>query len=174
VAQQPFSWDHAQSGAVVRIAVRFSGGSREISQKPGIFRDFPLQDQPSPSSLKRYRTAKIWHRADAARLKFESRASSPRHGRGCPGHPRLGNAKKDVDARHRRQVYAVCARQTATAGHDELEVHGARRFLSPTPRPARAAGRSRCAGNAPAVCGRWQPPGRRVRRSGGPSFRNCR
>ena len=25
-----------------------------------------------------------------------------------------------VDARHRRQVYAVCARQTATAGHDEV------------------------------------------------------
>jgi hypothetical protein len=25
-----------------------------------------------------------------------------------------------VDARHRRQVYAVCARQTAKAGHDEL------------------------------------------------------
>ncbi len=27
--------------------------------------------------------------------------------------------KKDVDARHRRQVYAVCARQTGLAGHDE-------------------------------------------------------
>jgi hypothetical protein len=27
--------------------------------------------------------------------------------------------KKDVDTRHRRQVYAVCARQTAMAGHDE-------------------------------------------------------
>jgi hypothetical protein len=26
--------------------------------------------------------------------------------------------KQDVDARHRRQVYAVCA-QTAMAGHDE-------------------------------------------------------
>jgi hypothetical protein len=25
---------------------------------------------------------------------------------------------KDVDARHRRQVYAVCARQTAMAGYD--------------------------------------------------------
>src|SRR6202790_1717444 len=29
------------------------------------------------------------------------------------------NGKKDVDARHRRQVYAVCAGQTAMAGHDE-------------------------------------------------------
>jgi hypothetical protein len=26
---------------------------------------------------------------------------------------------KDVDARHRRQVYAVCAKHTAMAGHDE-------------------------------------------------------
>src|SRR6266550_1676846 len=26
---------------------------------------------------------------------------------------------QDVDARHRRQVYAVCARQTAMAGHDD-------------------------------------------------------
>jgi hypothetical protein len=26
--------------------------------------------------------------------------------------------KQDVDARHRRQVYAVCAKQTAMAGHD--------------------------------------------------------
>jgi hypothetical protein len=29
-------------------------------------------------------------------------------------------ATKDVNARHRRQVYAVCAKQTAMAGHDEL------------------------------------------------------
>jgi hypothetical protein len=29
--------------------------------------------------------------------------------------------KKDVDARQRRQVYAVCAMQTAMAGHDELD-----------------------------------------------------
>src|SRR5216683_1681349 len=29
------------------------------------------------------------------------------------------SGKKDVDARHRRQVYAVCARQTTMAGHDE-------------------------------------------------------
>jgi len=36
-----------------------------------------------------------------------------------PGHPRLGAKKKDVDARHRRQVYAVCAKQTALAGHNE-------------------------------------------------------
>jgi hypothetical protein len=28
-------------------------------------------------------------------------------------------AKQDVDARHRRQVYAVCAKQIAMAGHDE-------------------------------------------------------
>src|SRR5882724_12234933 len=28
--------------------------------------------------------------------------------------------KEDVDARHRRQVYAVCAKQTAMAGHDEI------------------------------------------------------
>src|SRR6267378_3924563 len=34
-----------------------------------------------------------------------------------PGHPRL-SWSQDVDARHRRQVYAVCARQTAKAGHD--------------------------------------------------------
>src|SRR5260370_38640824 len=27
--------------------------------------------------------------------------------------------KEDVDARHRRQVYAVCAKQTAMAGPDE-------------------------------------------------------
>ncbi len=48
---------------------------------------------------------------------------SYRHGRARPGHPRLhfacGLHKKDVDARHRRQVYAVCAIQTAMAGHDE-------------------------------------------------------
>jgi hypothetical protein len=31
-------------------------------------------------------------------------------------------SKKDVDARHRRQVYAVCAAQTAMAGHDNLRV----------------------------------------------------
>jgi hypothetical protein len=41
----------------------------------------------------------------------------------CPGHPRLhfacGLHKKDVDARHRRQVYAVCAIQTAMAVYDE-------------------------------------------------------
>jgi len=41
-----------------------------------------------------------------------------RHGRACPGHPRL-EREKDVDARHRRQVYAVCASLTAMAGHDE-------------------------------------------------------
>jgi hypothetical protein len=29
-------------------------------------------------------------------------------------------SKQDVDARHRRQVYAVCARHTAMAGHDEI------------------------------------------------------
>jgi hypothetical protein len=29
---------------------------------------------------------------------------------------------KDVDARHRRQVYAVCAKQTAVAGHDEINI----------------------------------------------------
>jgi hypothetical protein len=28
--------------------------------------------------------------------------------------------RKDVDGRHRRQVYAACAGQTATAGHDEV------------------------------------------------------
>src|SRR5205814_133696 len=32
------------------------------------------------------------------------------------------SAKKDVDARHRKQVYAVCARQTAMAGHDKRDV----------------------------------------------------
>src|ERR1700737_590167 len=32
----------------------------------------------------------------------------------------LLNCSQDVDARHCRQVYAVCARQTATAGHNEL------------------------------------------------------
>src|SRR4051794_31867243 len=30
--------------------------------------------------------------------------------------------KQDVDARHRRQVYAVCAKQTAMAGHHELNI----------------------------------------------------
>ena len=45
-----------------------------------------------------------------------------------PGHPRLAPAKEDVDARHRRQVYAVCARQTAMAGHDGLNI--TRSFLS--------------------------------------------
>ncbi len=34
-------------------------------------------------------------------------------------HVFLLKGRKDVDARHRRQVYAVCARQTAMAGHDE-------------------------------------------------------
>jgi len=29
-------------------------------------------------------------------------------------------SKKDVDARQRRQVYALCAGQAAMAGHDEL------------------------------------------------------
>src|SRR5258708_287643 len=32
--------------------------------------------------------------------------------------------KKDGDARHRRQVYAVCARQTAMAGHDNENRRG--------------------------------------------------
>ena len=32
--------------------------------------------------------------------------------------------KKDVDARHRRQVYAVCAKQTAMPGHDDIEEFG--------------------------------------------------
>ena len=36
--------------------------------------------------------------------------------------------KKDVDARHRRQVYAVCARQTATAGHADQRIM---QFISP-------------------------------------------
>ena len=36
-----------------------------------------------------------------------------------PGQPRLACPLQDVDARHRRQVYAVCARQTAMPGHDE-------------------------------------------------------
>jgi hypothetical protein len=38
-----------------------------------------------------------------------------------PSTPFLRRDCKDMDARHRRQVYAVCARQTATAGHDEVE-----------------------------------------------------
>jgi hypothetical protein len=38
-----------------------------------------------------------------------------------PGHPRLLSLKKeDVDARQRRQVYAVCVNQTAMAGHDDV------------------------------------------------------
>jgi hypothetical protein len=36
-----------------------------------------------------------------------------------PSTPFLPNCSKDADARHRRQVYAVCAKQTATAGHDD-------------------------------------------------------
>src|ERR1700686_1431140 len=32
----------------------------------------------------------------------------------------LGRQKKDVDARHRSHVYAVCAKQTAVAGHEEI------------------------------------------------------
>jgi len=42
-----------------------------------------------------------------------------------PAAPDAGSTKtalrrggKDVDARHRRQVYAVCVKQTALAGHD--------------------------------------------------------
>ena len=34
-------------------------------------------------------------------------------------HPALATAT-DADARHRQRVQAVCARQTALAGHDEL------------------------------------------------------
>jgi len=39
-----------------------------------------------------------------------------------PGHPRLSmlQCSYDVDARHRRQVDAVCAGLTALAGHDEF------------------------------------------------------
>jgi hypothetical protein len=51
-----------------------------------------------------------------------------------PGHPRLFsriNSGQDVDARHRRQIYAVCARQTATAGHDGIQ---SRSFVSNTSR----------------------------------------
>src|SRR6266581_112516 len=41
----------------------------------------------------------------------------------CPGHPRLYvPPSEDVDARQRRQVDAVCARQTTMAGHDEHEL----------------------------------------------------
>src|SRR3954453_16258314 len=36
-----------------------------------------------------------------------------------PGHPRLSWPSKDADARHRRQAYAVRARQNALAGHDK-------------------------------------------------------
>jgi hypothetical protein len=46
-----------------------------------------------------------------------------------PGHPRL-SWSQDVDARHRRQVYAVCARQTAMAGHD------GKHAFAPSPRHA--------------------------------------
>jgi hypothetical protein len=38
-------------------------------------------------------------------------------------HVLLSDSRKDVDARHRRQVYAVCARQTAMAGHDEEMIY---------------------------------------------------
>jgi hypothetical protein len=38
----------------------------------------------------------------------------------CPAIHAYCSATKDVDARHRRQVYAVCAKQTAMAGHDEV------------------------------------------------------
>jgi len=36
---------------------------------------------------------------------------------------------RDVDARHRRQVYAVCAGLTALAGHDEFEPSSIRRIF---------------------------------------------
>src|SRR6266849_7953682 len=42
--------------------------------------------------------------------------NSRRHGRACPDHPRLDCCTKVVDARHRRQVYAVCASLTALPG----------------------------------------------------------
>jgi hypothetical protein len=35
-------------------------------------------------------------------------------------HLLLKQGKKAVDARQRRQVYAVCAMQTTMAGHDDL------------------------------------------------------
>jgi hypothetical protein len=37
-------------------------------------------------------------------------------------HVFLLKRRKNVDARHRRQVYAVCASLTAMAGHDELRL----------------------------------------------------
>ena len=50
-AQQPCTWDHAQSGVVVRDRCVISGRSRENRAKAGHFRDFPMQDQPSSASL---------------------------------------------------------------------------------------------------------------------------
>src|ERR1700723_3861407 len=35
-------------------------------------------------------------------------------------HAFLAARTQDVDARHRRQVYVVCARQTTMAGHDRI------------------------------------------------------
>src|SRR5579871_5095284 len=51
------------------------------------------------------------------------------HGRALsrPSTSLYSSRKKDVDARHRRQVYAVCAKQTAKAGHDELPRPGQER-----------------------------------------------
>jgi hypothetical protein len=78
-----------------------------------------------------------------------------------PGHPRLPLLKrrKAVDARHRRQVYAVCAKQIAMAGHDELKkrrqgdgsLHSSRfkfqtaKTISNTPPRSRGAKRPSCA-----------------------------
>src|SRR2546430_12398916 len=42
-------------------------------------------------------------------------------------HAFVDRAKRDVDARGRRQVYAVCERQTAMPGHDELRTMRPRR-----------------------------------------------
>jgi len=41
-----------------------------------------------------------------------------------PGHPRLGSRPKDVDARDRRQVYAVCASLTAFQRMTGIETSG--------------------------------------------------
>ena len=58
------TWDHAQSGVVVRSRLRYLQWKPRKSRKNRHFRDLSMQDHTSPSTLgKRYRTAKIRRRA---------------------------------------------------------------------------------------------------------------
>src|SRR6266403_2563932 len=72
------------------------------------------------------RSTARWSRISATRRRPESRREmQPIEKSSWPGWSRPSTSfslrlREDVDARHRRQVYAVCASQTAMAGHDEL------------------------------------------------------